>query len=118
LYQEYEVPKSTRISSCYFNGDKFFIGFNEATEKNLYQKSGVENGKNEKILKYLLLESLIFTNFPYGLAIVWFSEDSMFALGTLLLFSLVMVRGSRKRILFLGGAFLLVTGINYDYYFL
>lgn len=119
LYQEYEVPKNQQgLIPATFIEDEFFIGFNEATGKNIYNKiSGVENGKNEKIIKIPFIGEFDIYQFSLpALAIVLGIVDgfNVCSLGALIIIlGLVMVLGSRKRILFLGSAFLLVTGITY-----
>ena len=119
LYQEYEVPKNQQgLVPATFIEDEFFIGFNEATGKNIYNKiSGVENGKNEKIIKIPFIGEFDIYQFSLpALAIVLGIVDgfNVCSLGALvIILGLVMILGSRKRILFLGGAFLLVTGITY-----
>ncbi|HOZ53293.1 MAG TPA: glutaredoxin domain-containing protein [bacterium] len=119
LYQEYQVPKNQQglVPATFIEGD-FFVGFNEAIGKSISSKiSGIESEKNEKIIKIPFIGEFDIYQFSLpALAIVLGIVDgfNVCSLGALvIILGLVMVLGSRKRILFLGGAFLLVTGITY-----
>jgi thiol-disulfide isomerase/thioredoxin len=119
LYQEYHVPQNQQgLVPATFIKDDFFIGFNETIEKNIINKiTGIENGKNEKNIKIPFFGEVdIYKLSLPTLAIVLGIVDgfNVCSLGALvIILGLVMVLGSRKKILFLGGAFLLVTGITY-----
>lgn len=119
LYQEYGVSKNQQgLVPATFIGEDFFIGFNESIENNITNKiAGTENNKNEKNIKLPFIGEIDIYKFSLPtLAIVLGIVDgfNVCSLGALIIIlGLVMVLGSRKRILFLGSAFLLVTGITY-----
>ncbi len=119
LYKEHQVPQNQQgLVPVTFIEDNFFIGFNESIENNITNKiAGIENGKNEKNIKIPFFGEVdIYKLSLPTLAIVLGVVDgfNVCSLGALIIIlGLVMVLGSRKRILFLGSAFLLVTGITY-----
>ncbi len=119
LYDEYQVPKNQQgLVPATFIGDSFFVGFNDIIAKDLENIIiGKKQDNSSKLMKLPFVgEVNIYKYSLPTLAVVLGIVDgfNVCSLGALIIIlGLVMVLGSRKRILFLGGAFLLVTGITY-----
>lgn len=121
-YNKYEVPANYRGAvPIMFVGDKYFLGFNEQTGKELegYIRSGVvsaDSGSDKKIqLPFIGEVNLSEFSLPV-LAIILGIIDgfNVCSLGALvLILGLVIALKSRKRIFALGGTFLLTTGLVY-----
>lgn len=119
LYDEHEVLKGQRgLVPATFIGGNFFLGFNESISKEIEKQiQGAEvDSSSPKIKIPLLGEVDVFKYSMPVLAIMLGVVDgfNVCSLGALvIILGLVMVLRSRKRILVLGGAFVLVTALTY-----
>jgi len=125
FYKEYNVPKNQQgLVPVTFIGNNFFVGFNDPIQKQIEEyvlgdaekpKNNTEN-KTEKV-KYFWGKEMDIKSFSLPvLSIVLGIVDgfNVCSLGALvIILGLVMVLGSRKRILLLGGTFLFITGLTY-----
>ena len=124
LYKEYEVTKNQQgLVPATFIGDRYFIGFNENIQKQiedyLFSERASQNNElnDDEKIKAIWGQEINIKNFSLpALSIVLGIVDgfNVCSLGALvIILGLVMVLGSRKRILLLGGTFLLITGLTY-----
>lgn len=123
FYKEYQVPKNQQgLVPATFINDSFFIGFNDNIGQNIKnQIEGLKNGINNKsslnkIKIPFLGEVDIYKLSLPTVAIVLGIVDgfNVCSLGALvIILGLVMVLRSRKRIMLLGGIFLMITAITY-----
>ncbi|MDD3710981.1 MAG: glutaredoxin [Patescibacteria group bacterium] len=119
LYQEYQVPKNKQgLVPAIFINDNFFVGFNDIIAKDIENiVIGGEKNKSSEIMKLPFIGEVDIYKYSIPtLAVVLGIVDgfNVCSLGALIIIlGLVMVLRSRKRILILGGAFLLVTGATY-----
>lgn len=119
LYQKYQVPKNQQgLVPVTFIEEDFFIGFNNVIAKDIKNIIiGERQDASSKIMKLPLIGEVDIYKYSLPtLAIVLGIVDgfNVCSLGALIIIlGLVMVLRSRKRILLLGGAFLLITGITY-----
>lgn len=123
FYKEYQVPKNQQgLVPATFINDSFFIGFNDNIGQNIKnQIEGLKNGINNKsslnkIKIPFLGEVDIYKLSLPTVAIVLGIVDgfNVCSLGALvIILGLVMVLRSRKRIMLLGGIFLIITAITY-----
>lgn len=128
LYQEYNVPLQYQgLVPIMFIADRYFVGFNEQTgeemaqfilsldDSNLASEEGL--GDREGVVKVPFLGKIDLKSYSLPvLAIVLGIVDgfNVCSLGALvLILGLVIALRSRRRILLLGSAFLLTTGLVY-----
>lgn len=120
FYEEYEVPQSQRgLVPMTFIGDKYFLGFNSEIEEDIVAHINgieVEEGKSIKI-PFVGEVDLLDLSLPILAMVLGVADGfNVCSLGALvIILGLVMVLRSRKRILLLGGLFVLVTGITYGF---
>ena len=112
FYQNYEVPSREQgFVPITFAGEKYFVGFNERISQE------IENYISEKPIKNPLLGGIDAEKFPIpALAIILGTLDgfNICSLGALvLILGLVLVLGSKRKILIFGGVFILTTVIVY-----
>ncbi len=126
LYLQYEVPKNKQglVPATFIsNTNLYFIGFNDSIGlaiedhvKNILEEGSSENKKIDTVkVPFLGKINLYEFSLPI-LAIVLGVVDgfNVCSLGALvIILGLVIVLGSRKRILILGGIFLLITTLTY-----
>ncbi len=119
FYQQYSVPANNQgLVPAIFFDDQYFIGFNEQIGQQItaYFLEGQDESVGKKVkLPFLGEVDLLQFSLP-TLAITLGIVDgfNVCSLGALvLILGLVMVLGSRKRILLMGGIFLLTTGLVY-----
>ncbi|MFA5420527.1 MAG: hypothetical protein WC280_00670 [Patescibacteria group bacterium] len=119
FYKEYNVPKNQQgLVPVTFIGDKYFLGFNDNIGEDIVAHiNGLESKSDNSSIKIPFFGEvdLLSLSLPV-LAIVLGIVDgfNVCSLGALvIILGLVMVLGSRKRILLLGGLFVLITGITY-----
>jgi len=117
-YEKYSVPKKEQgLVPAIFIGDKYYIGFNEEIGEEiaasfLGQNKEEKNEKKEPFLSEANLSKFSLPTLAVILGIVdGFNVCSLGAL--LLILGLVIVLGSRKRILLFGGAYILTTALIY-----
>ena len=119
LYKEYEVVKNQQgLVPVTFIGDKYFIGFNDDIKSQIEAQinNEVSETKNNKVKSFWGKEINIEKFSLPALSVVLGIVDgfNVCSLGALvIILGLVMVLGSRKRILLLGGTFLVITGLTY-----
>lgn len=121
FYKEYNVPKNQQgLVPATFIEDNFFIGFNDDIKEQITKYTLNNNSdpseKKEEVKSFwgkkIDVKSLSLPILSIVLGIVdGFNVCSLGAL--VIILGLVMVLGSRKRILLLGGTFLAITGITY-----
>lgn len=122
FYDEFEVPKQRQgLVPATFTRERFFLGFNKQIGKNIEQclkkcLAGEEGALEEKInLPWVGPVDPADYSLP-ALAVVLGALDgfNVCSLGALvLILSLVLSLGSRKKILFFGGLFLIITALVY-----
>jgi glutaredoxin len=119
LYQEYQVPKNQQgLVPATFISNTFFVGFNDVIAKDIKNIiTGEKKDDSSGVMKLPFVGEVDIYKYSLPtLAIILGIVDgfNVCSLGALIIIlGLVMVLRSRKRILFLGGTFLLVTGITY-----
>ncbi|MFA5644382.1 MAG: hypothetical protein WC928_02530 [Patescibacteria group bacterium] len=118
FYEDYQVPKNQQgLVPATFIGDSFYIGFDDSVSKNIENKVINSEEKEEKTIKIPFMGEIDIYKYSLpALAVVLGIVDgfNVCSLGALIIIlGLVMVLGSRKRILLLGGFFLLITGLTY-----
>lgn len=117
-YERYDVPKNQRgLVPAMFVGEKYFIGFNESVGEEIKAYLLSKEEKDGRLVRVPFLGEIDLYSYSLpALAITLGIVDgfNVCSLGALIIIlGLVMVLGSRKRIIFMGGAFLLTTGIVY-----
>lgn len=123
-YEKYSVPKSEQgLVPAIFIGDKYFIGFSEQIGEEisaylLGQKPEEKKG-NDNLAKLPILGEVDLSKFSLPiLAVILGITDgfNVCSLGALLIIlGLVMVLGSRKRIILFGSAYILTTALVYGF---
>lgn len=122
LYKEYDVLKNQQgLVPVTFIGDKHFIGFNDEIKNQIeaqinHGEQNIDNNNQDKIKSFWGKEINVKSFSLPLLSIVLGIVDgfNVCSLGALvIILGLVMVLGSRKRILLLGGTFLFITGLTY-----
>lgn len=118
LYRDYQVPSGQQgLVPAIFIDDQFFIGFNDNTKEDITaylveQKTERSSLTKIPFLGNVDLKSLSLPVLAITLGIVdGFNVCSLGAL--IIILGLVMVLGSRRRIILLGGAFIFTTAIIY-----
>jgi glutaredoxin len=120
LYDEYSVPSSQRgLVPTIFIDDVFFVGFNNSIAKNISNHiAGLESEKdNGKINLGLIGEVDIYSfSLPVLTAVLGIVDGfNVCSLGALvIILGLVLVLKSRRKIILLGGTFILVTVLSYS----
>jgi len=119
LYNEHQVAQGQRglVPATFINGT-FFLGFNENTGKEIEKQiQGLEVQGSTSMIKIPFVGEVdVFKYSMPVLAIILGVIDgfNVCSLGALvIILGLVMILRSRKRILFLGGTFILVTALTY-----
>lgn len=125
LYQDYSVPASQQgLVPAIFIGEKYFIGFNKQIEQEitaylLDQEKENNNFKNNNLIRLPVLGEVNLSDFSLPLLAITLGIVDGFnvcSLGALIIIlGLVMILGSRRRIILLGGAFILTTAIIYGF---
>jgi len=122
LYEDYNVPTTEqgRVPITFING-KYFLGFSDQVEQDIrdYIDKGEECNPEDEIrdnVNFLGLTFKINKIAPLPLAIILgtldgFNACAMVALGFLL--TTLIATGIRKKVLLIGGTFILVSGIVY-----
>jgi len=132
FYKNYKVPSNIYgFVPMTFIGEKYFLGFNDDIEKeiedyvlnlsqnkNLLKEESQENNKLNEKIKVPFLGEINPYNFSLPLLAVilgFFDGFNVCSLGALvLILGLVFgLNGNRKRVLILGGTYLLVTSLVY-----
>jgi len=135
FYKEYNVSKNQQgLIPVIFVGDQYFVGFsNQIGEqiKNILTLQSINNGQQigdgkigedeggekSRLIKIPILGEVDLLNFSLPILAITLGIVDGFnvcSLGALvIILGLVMVLGSRKRIILMGGAFILTTGIVY-----
>ncbi|PKM91334.1 hypothetical protein CVU82_01915 [Candidatus Falkowbacteria bacterium HGW-Falkowbacteria-1] len=118
LYESHKVPKNQQgLVPATFIDDVFFVGFSESTGNDIENHiKGLEIKKSSEIkIPFFGKVDMYKLSLPV-LSIVLGIVDgfNVCSLGALvIILGLVLVLRSRKKILLLGGTFLLVTGLTY-----
>lgn len=118
-YSKYNVPQNKQgLIPATFIEDQFFIGFDNNTKKEILNKiKNQELDLNTKTIKIPLWGEQDISQFSLPvLAVILGVVDgfNVCSLGALvIILGLVMVLKSRKKILVLGGLFILITGLIY-----
>lgn len=121
LYEEYEVAKGQRgLVPATFIDAKFFLGFNESIGQEIEKQiQGIESEDLSLIIKIPFIGEVDAYQYSLpALAVILGIIDgfNVCSLGALvIILGLVMVLRSRKRILILGGTFILVTALTYGF---
>lgn len=119
LYEKHDIAKGQRglVPATFINGN-FFLGFNEGIGQEMEKQiQGFEIKESSPKIKIPFVGEIdIFSYSIPMLAVVLGIIDgfNVCSLGALvIILGLVMVLRSRKRILILGGAFVLITALTY-----
>jgi thiol-disulfide isomerase/thioredoxin len=121
LYEEYNVSQNQRgLVPITFIGDEYFLGFNEDIEGDIIDYiNGIDVAEKDKYVKIPFIGevNLLDLSLPILAMILGIADGfNVCSLGALIIIlGLVMVLKSRKRILLLGGLFVLITGITYGF---
>lgn len=120
FYARHKVIKNQQgLVPATFIADEYFIGFNDSIQekiKNLVLNENTKANEEKEKIKIFSKEIDIHSFSLPVLSIVLGIVDgfNVCSLGALvIILGLVMVLGSRKRILLLGGTFILITGLTY-----
>ncbi len=119
LYKEYNVTKNQQgLVPVTFIDDKYFIGFNDNIKNQIKAQINdeIKEVSDNKVKSFWGKEINVEKFSLPALSVVLGIVDgfNVCSLGALvIILGLVMVLGSRKRILLLGGTFLLITGLTY-----
>ncbi len=117
-YEHYSVPAGQRgLVPAIFVGDEYFIGYNESVGEEIKNYLISQEKKSSGLTRVPILGEIDLYSFSLpALAITLGIVDgfNVCSLGALIIIlGLVMVLGSRKRIILMGGAFLLTAGLVY-----
>lgn len=119
LYDKYQVPAGQRgLVPATFINDSFFIGFNSDISQKIEQEiKGIEKNNSSFIVKIPFKGEVdIFQYSLPVLAIILGTIDgfNVCSLGSLVvILGLAMILRSRKKVLLLGGTFILITSLTY-----
>ena len=123
-YEKYFVPKSEQgLVPAIFIGDKYYVGFSEEIGEEisayLLGQEQKEEKRNDDLAKLPILGEVDLSKFSLPiLAVILGITDgfNVCSLGALLIIlGLVMVLGSRKRIILFGSAYILTTALVYGF---
>lgn len=120
FYEEYNVPKNQQgLVPVTFINNQYFVGFNDNIKQQIENQinSGTDKPSENKKIRSIFGKEVNIDNFSLPiLSMILGIVDgfNVCSLGALvIILGLVMALGSKKRILFLGGTFLIITGITY-----
>lgn len=118
FYKDYKVPNAQQgLVPAIFIDDEYYIGFNENTKQDIIAYLLEQETERSSLTKIPLLGEVNLKNLSLPVLAITLGVVDGFnvcSLGALIIIlGLVMVLGSRRRIILLGGAFILTTAIIY-----